>query len=547
MTESPRTYVDELRFAGIRLMLLTGFRIGEAASLPFDWKREKTYADHRGRSPKIFGGVDRSLMIRHFAEKQNVDAEGFALYESLYYVPEIFEDIVLSTLNRVERITDPLRKTLRQQIRTGRLLIRHDANDLVPAMSLYTELSGNPFWTKQSKIDRTKWIDRCKQDPCGSSFDELFEKQQRELRAGLVTADPSAYVFFNRMIKLANQTRSKLRFRDYRGNPIEFGERMRWNETYLRIGEVEEYYREHKKTKVPDWHELKVNNGTIKSADMLFIYPKRSLAEERTDSVCDIHRYFSIAMPAPTLFANSLGNLESQISIFERYGQTEDDRLLTIESHQLRHLQNTELFRLGLSDSIITKHFNRKSVAQSYQYDHRSLSEELDSLDVPEAIETQLGSNATTVLKLIKSGKAGGPIVDNFKKLQATDGDDAALEFLSVEADGFHATPYGFCINSFTVDPCPKHLECFAGCRHLSATDSPEVKSNLIRLEGRLKLAMEKVSARPANSLGRENQLKHAQVRLDGVRALLATPPGNCTFPAGQDFSVGVTGSLFDE
>ncbi|WP_229490829.1 hypothetical protein [Pseudoduganella namucuonensis] len=43
-------------------------------------------------------------------------------------------------------------------------------------------------------------------------------------------------------------------------------------------------------------------------------------------------------------------------------------------------------------------------------------------------------------------------------------------QVLHFEADGFHASPYGHCLNSFTVDPCPKHLECFANCRHLSAT-----------------------------------------------------------------------------
>ncbi len=69
-----------------------------------------------------------------------------------------------------------------------------------------------------------------------------------------------------------------------------------------------------------------------------------------------------------------------------------------------------------------------------------------------------------TVARMIKAGKASGPIVDSFKKIQRTHGDDAAFDFLKVEADGFHSTPYGHCINSFTVDPCPKHLECFAGC-----------------------------------------------------------------------------------
>jgi hypothetical protein len=65
----------------------------------------------------------------------------------------------------------------------------------------------------------------------------------------------------------------------------------------------------------------------------------------------------------------------------------------------LRHLQNTELFRLGVADTIISKRFNRRSIAQSYEYDHRSLAEELDQLELPVEVEMALGEKATTVAK----------------------------------------------------------------------------------------------------------------------------------------------------
>jgi hypothetical protein len=59
-------------------------------------------------------------------------------------------------------------------------------------------------------------------------------------------------------------------------------------------------------------------------------------------------------------------------TLFERYGQTDEDRSLRLTSHSLRHLQNTELFRLGIADTIITKKFNRRSVQQSSVYGLRS-------------------------------------------------------------------------------------------------------------------------------------------------------------------------------
>ncbi|WP_226383234.1 hypothetical protein [Burkholderia mayonis] len=234
-------------------------------------------------------------------------------------------------------------------------------------------------------------------------------------------------------------------------------------------------------------------------------------------------------------------------SLFEKYGETEEDRALKIESHMLRHLQNTELFRLGVADTIISKRFNRRSVAQSYEYDHRSLAEELDQIEIPPDIEIMLGEKASTVAKLIKGGRAGGPIVEAFRRIQATEGDTAAYEYLRVEADGFHATPYGHCLSSFTVDPCPNHLECFNDCRHLSATDLPENRQNLIRLEGKFKMAVEEIKARPSTSIGWKNQLEHAEQRLVGVRTLLATPAGERPFPDGRDLSLPPQRGVLDE
>jgi hypothetical protein len=209
-----------------------------------------------------------------------------------------------------------------------------------------------------------------------------------------------------------------------------------------------------------------------------------------------------------------------------------------LNTHSLRHLQNTELFRLGVADAIITKRFNRRSVAQSYEYDHRSLAEDLERIELSPEFEARLGDKASTVARMIKAGKASGPIVEEFRRIQSTQGEDAAVNYLSVEADGFHSTPYGHCLNSFTVDPCPKHLECFSGCRHLSATDLPENRRNLVQLELLLKRAVETIEARSSTSVGRTNQLAHGQARLLAVRKILATPPGAKVFPDGQDLSL---------
>jgi hypothetical protein len=56
-------------------------------------------------------------------------------------------------------------------------------------------------------------------------------------------------------------------------------------------------------------------------------------------------------------------------------------------------------------------------------------------------------------------------------------------------------------------------------------------------LEGRLKEALNISQARTSNSIGRENQIKHAQDRLLAIQKLLATPDGEHVFPDGPDLS----------
>src|SRR5690606_10376529 len=100
-----------------------------------------------------------------------------------------------------------------------------------------------------------------------------------------------------------------------------------------------------------------------------------------------------------------------------------------------------------------------------------------------------------------------------------------------------HVTPYGFCLSSFTVDPCPKHLQCFNGCRHLGRTDNPEENRNLSLLEERTSAVLAKAKASPAGSVGRKNQIAHAETILANVAIALKTAPGDRPFPDGPDLS----------
>ena len=142
-TERPKSFSDAIRFAMLKIIIVTGFRIGEVVLLPFDWCRWREYVDSDGRSAGEKGGISRSLMIRHFAEKQVEDehVEGIHLYENAQHVPPIFENVILETLAHVAALTEPLRRRLRAQVATGRLFPEYPSAHSVISMASATVLT----------------------------------------------------------------------------------------------------------------------------------------------------------------------------------------------------------------------------------------------------------------------------------------------------------------------------------------------------------------------------------------------------------------------
>jgi hypothetical protein len=523
-TKQPKSFLDVLRFAQIRILLLTGLRVGEVARLPADWRRTRDYYDDKGRPAGEAGGYSHSLLLRYFAEKQrNSNEDSMALFESTQHVPAMFEEILAETLDKIVEVTGPLRRTLRRQVETGRILPDFPRTDLVSAVELYTVLTGNPFLLDRVLDQERHYVQRYAVNYDPSIFDDLREMQLRELGRGRL--NQAVYMYLHRL--------DGVPFRKRDGS-ILTGAKER-DSTFLRVGEVEDFLSTQVASKLSDVTAIRLSVGELSAWELMWLAPKRALSDGRNEGLCDITRYCAVGRIDSSMITDAL--CSSARNLFSVYGQTEEDRRLTLNPHSLRHLQNTELFRLRIADTIITKHYGRRQLAQSHQYDHRSLAEELAQIELEPEVEAQLGDRAATVARMIKAGKASGPIVEAFRRIQRESGEDAALDYLSAEADGFHSTPYGHCINSFLVEPCPKHLECFAGCRHFSASDLPEHRNNLVRLESRLRVAVLSIEARKSNSIGRKNQLMHARTRLEGVQKILATAPGEPVFPEGPDLS----------
>lgn len=249
-----------------------------------------------------------------------------------------------------------------------------------------------------------------------------------------------------------------------------------------------------------------------------------------------------VEMAAPSSFMAFLGEKKenNKDTLFTKYSRLPNKDELSIKSHSLRHLMNTELFRQGVPDTVITQHFGRQSVAQSYEYDHRSLAERLNEIEIPKSARALIkpGTPQETVARMVLSDFFGGSaIAIAFKKIQSENGDEAAFLYLANNSDGFHVTPYGFCITSFAVNPCIKHLKCFDNCRHFMPSGIKEHRVSLESLRANLRVMRDTAAAKPLTSTGRKNQILHAEQLILGVDQALAAQPNEPLFPNGSDHS----------
>jgi hypothetical protein len=124
-----------------------------------------------------------------------------------------------------------------------------------------------------------------------------------------------------------------------------------------------------------------------------------------------------------------------------------------------------------------------------------------------------------------------------FLSIQASSGDEAAFQYLVSSSDGFHVTPYGYCLNSFSISPCPKHLKCFHGCKHFAASGKPEHRVTLESLKDQLKQMRTAAAAKPLRTVGRKNQIEHADALIAGVQAALLAQPNTPVFGGDADYS----------
>lgn len=519
LEERPSSFYDMVRFAAIELGILMGLRVEEIASIPSDPIVLKEHFDARGKSPTKLGGVGHTMFLRHFSEKQGLRSSRTVVFaETSTSVLRLFEDEVQAIVDRIHAVTEPLRVRLEAQIRTGRVFPEYDLGDVLPPEELLPRLTGNPFAFEGEKnpLLAGKYQESFDQDV----LEEIADYQRSRQRAGAnittaykrLTCRPDTW--WIRSSPLFSRKSGAL------------------------VADLEAGIRLHMPTKLSDTGGFPLEGGReLSVSNCLFLAPKRALGEGRGQTICDVTRYAFIGRLTPADVAVALGRESvAQQSFFSKYGKPGATDY-TMNAHSMRHMHNNELFAAGVADTIITHRFGRKSVVQSHEYDSRSLAQELADMELPEGTADLLIGPARDAFKLIASNRGSGKLVTEFRLIQKEEGDEAAIVFLATEADGMQITPYGICLNSFVVEPCPRHLECFDGCSHLMRTGLPGETAQLHKLADRYRMVLASVDRHPGSESAKAKAKAQATSRLAAIEQAIATEAGEKVFPDGADLS----------
>lgn len=524
LDEKPSSLFDELRLRACLIQVLMGLRVGEIATLPANALHARDLATANGATPSDVGGRDRILYLRHFSEKQaGADARGIVRAEKSTSVITMFEEIIEQTVTDVLVRTAPLRERLRAQNESGRVFPELDPNQPLSVADTYPRVTGNPIVCRDdpetdqllAAYRETANVDRLRE----------ITRRQSALYAGGAPLHPNVEAFAKRSRQDGMPWRNAVT-----AEAVKPRQRLARGAMIVRVSDLEDFLREKKSTKISDQTPFLLSGGrTLATHELLFLHPKRALHEGRNGGVCDITRYPFVGQLQPADIQAALQDRDN--GLFAKYGRDDEARAFELNSHSIRHLHNNELFSAGVSDTVITHRFGRKTVAQSHEYDNRTLAQHLTDIDIPAGAFDALDDSALDAFRLIGTGQTQGELVSRFKALQASEGDEAALTFLTESVDQVQLTPYGVCTASFVSEPCPKHLTCLGGCGHLVRTSDAKTVANNQKLLARYRALLARCPAPEAETAPQKTWRLKLETHVEQLRRLVATEPGQFVFP----------------
>ena len=164
----------------------------------------------------------------------------------------------------------------------------YPVDGLVPFTELYTRLMGNPFWLN---IEQEPFIERYRDGFDPALLAELHDYQLERRRSGDLKLDMAVYQFGNRLVKAMRAGKTELRFRHGDGSPVAAWSGWNGTRRICTLASSRSISGSTTPTKVSDTTPLPLAVGVVQPWELLFVQPKRSLAEERNDGLCDVTRY----------------------------------------------------------------------------------------------------------------------------------------------------------------------------------------------------------------------------------------------------------------
>ncbi|WP_175830861.1 integrase [Burkholderia cenocepacia] len=201
------------------------------------------------------------------------------------------------------------------------------------------------------------------------------------------------------------------------------------------------------------------------------------------------------------IISSHLGVRDDRISIFERFGHTEDDGSpIRLKSHSPRHYLNMLAQMGGLTSTEIAIFSGRRDIRQNRAYDHLSS----DEVQAP-------------IREALKAGFTSNLVTTSPRELIARS------EFNGMGVVAAHTTAYGWCTHNFASEPCQMYRDCI-NCEEQECVKGDEQKETNLRLlksetEYLLKGAQEALSD---EEYGADNWVKHQTKTLERINAVLS-------------------------
>jgi hypothetical protein len=214
------------------------------------------------------------------------------------------------------------------------------------------------------------------------------------------------------------------------------------------------------------------------------------------------------------------GTQQGRVSIFERFGYTEDDgTAIHLRSHSLRHYLNMLAQAGGLSSAEIALFSGRKDPRQNRAYDHMTS----DEVQLPISLALKQGLTSELI-----------PEYTNRSLIERD-------EFRGLGIPAAHTTEFGWCRHNFAAEPCQMYADCINCEEQVCVKGVAHKEANLRKLKDETEYLLEK--AREASSedeYGADIWVAHQTKTLERVNSLLAILDDPAV-PAGARITLDVS------